>query len=110
MWGCPFPGALCLPDAFHPATDPIPEAVQVHLLVGEAEVQRHEVAGPPSTDSDAWKHLCMAASFLGVQGHSMCVGMGTGPGGFSHPLSLRLLTTSPVAVSVQPRGPVVLQQ
>lgn len=48
MWGCPFPGALCLPDAFHPATDPIPEAVQVHLLVGEAEVQRHEVAGPPS--------------------------------------------------------------
>ena len=55
-------GAFCEPDACRPATDPVPEAAQVHLTAGEAEVQRSEVA----KQNDAWKLLHVAASFLGV--------------------------------------------
>lgn len=43
-------GAFRLPEAFHTATDPVPETAQVPLLVGGAEVQRSEVAGPPAAD------------------------------------------------------------
>lgn len=71
-----------------------------------------ELGKPSFKEAMLRKHLLVAASFLplGVQGCGVCAGMGVGPGGFLHPLRLYLLTTPPAAVSVQPRGPVVLQQ
>lgn len=99
-------GAFCMPDAFCPSTDPVSKAGQVHHS-WEAKVQGSEVAWPSHLTVMLWKPLTW--QFPG-QGCGVHAGLGAGPGGALHPLSLHLLTMPPVAVSVQPWGPVILQQ